>query len=208
MNRETPSPLTLPPKPLFVVLSGLSGAGKDAVLAGLRLTDLSLFISVSATTRTRRAGEKDGFDYHFVTSARFQELIDSDQLLEWANVYGKYYGIPKEPVRQALRNGKDVIVKIDVQGAATIKKILPQAVFIFMVTPYMEELERRLKERRTETSDDVELRLKTAVAELRQLPMFDYVVVNRPGEINEAVADIVAIIKAEKCRVAQRELAI
>jgi guanylate kinase len=208
MSRETLSPLTPPPQPLFVVLSGLSGAGKDAVLAGLRLTDLSLFISVSATTRPRRAGEKDGFDYHFISPTRFQELIDTGQLLEWANVYGNYYGIPKEPVRQALHNGKDVIVKIDVQGAATIKKILPQAVFIFMVTPYMEELEKRLKQRRTETSDDLELRLKTAAAELRQLPVFDYVVVNRPGEINQAVADIVAIIKAEKCRVAQRKLAI
>jgi guanylate kinase len=208
MSRETPSPLISPPQPLFVVVSGLSGAGKDAVLAGIRLSGLPLFISVSATTRPRRAGEKDGFDYHFVSPAKFQELIDTGQLLEWANVYGNRYGIPKEPVRQALQNGQDVIVKIDVQGAATIKKILPQAVFIFMVTPYIEELEERLKQRRTETSDDLELRLKTAAAELKQLPMFDYVVVNRPGEINQAVADIIAIIKAEKCRVAQRELSL
>ncbi len=206
MSREIPSPLIPPPKPLFVVLSGLSGAGKDAVLAGIRLSDLPLYISVSATTRPRRAGEKDGFDYHFVSSAKFQELIDTGQLLEWANVYGNYYGIPKEPVQKALQKGKDVIVKIDVQGAATIKKILPQAVFIFIVTQYMEELENRLKQRSTENSKDLELRLKTAVVELRQLPMFDYVVVNRPGEINQAVADIIAIVKAEKCRVAQREL--
>jgi guanylate kinase len=206
MSRETPSPLIPPPKPLFVVLSGLSGAGKDAVLAGIRLSDLPLYISVSATTRPRRAGEKDGFDYHFISAAKFQELIDTGQLLEWANVYGNYYGIPKEPVQQALQNGKDVIVKIDVQGAATIKKILPQAVFIFMMTPYIEELEKRLKQRRTETTSDLELRLKTAAVELKHLPMFDYVVVNHPGEINQAVADIIAIIKAEKCRVTQREL--
>jgi len=206
MSREDFSPLAPPPKPLLVVLSGLSGAGKDAVLAGLRLSDLPLHISVSATTRPRRAGEKDGFDYRFVTKASFQELIDRGDLLEWANVYGNYYGIPREPVRQALKNGKDVIVKIDVQGAATIKKIFPGAVFIFMVTPYMEELEKRLKQRRTETSDMLELRLKTAAEELQQLPMFDYVVVNHPGEINQAVADIVAIIKAEKCRIARREL--
>jgi len=206
MSREDFSPLAPPLKPLLVVLSGLSGAGKDAVLAGLRLSDLSLHISVSATTRPRRAGEKDGFDYHFVTRARFQELIDRGELLEWANVYGNYYGIPREPVRQALKSGKDVIVKIDVQGSATIKKIFPGAVFIFMVTPYMEELEKRLKQRRTETSDMLELRFKTAAEELQQLPMFDYVVVNHPGEINKAVADIVAIIKAEKCRIAQREL--
>jgi guanylate kinase len=205
-RREGPAPLAPTPRPLFVVLSGLSGVGKDAVLAGLRLADLPLFISVSATTRSRRAGEKDGFDYHFVSRDRFQELIDGGELLEWANVYGNYYGIPREPVRQALQKGKDVIVKIDVQGAATIKKIMPQAVFIFMVTPYMEELEKRLKQRRTENSSDLELRLKTAAEELRQLPMFDYIVVNRPGEINQAIADIIAIIKAEKCRVAQREL--
>jgi guanylate kinase len=207
-NRKESSPLSPPPRPLFVVLSGLSGAGKDAVLAGLRLSDLPLFISVSATTRPRRAGEKDDFDYHFVSRTRFQELIDAGELLEWANVYGNMYGIPKEPVRQALKNGKDVIVKIDVQGAATIKKILPGAVFIFMVTTYMEELEKRLKQRRTENSNDLELRLKTAAEELRQMPMFDYIVVNRPGEINQAVTDIIAIIKAEKCRVAQRELSL
>jgi guanylate kinase len=206
MSREDLLPLAPPPRTLLVVLSGLSGAGKDAVLSGLRLSDLPLQISVSATTRPRRAGEKDGFDYHFVTPARFQEFIDRGELLEWANVYGNYYGIPREPVRQALKSGKDVIVKIDVQGAATIKKLVPGAVFIFMVTPYMEELENRLKQRRTETSDTLELRLKTAAAELQQLPMFDYVVVNRPGEINQAVADIVAIIKAEKCRIARSEL--
>jgi guanylate kinase len=206
MSRESPSPLAPPPKPLLIVLSGLSGVGKDTVLAGLRQSGLPLHISVSATTRPRRAAEKDGVDYHFVSDERFQEMIDGNQLLEWANVYGNRYGIPREPVRQALQNGKDVIVKIDVQGAETIKKILPHAVFIFLVTPYMEELEKRLKQRRTETSADLELRLKTAAEELRQLPMFDYIVVNHPGEIDQAVADIVAIITAEKCRVAPRQL--
>ncbi len=206
MSPETRSPLAPPVKPLLIVLSGLSGVGKDTVLARLHKSGFPLHISVSATTRPRRSGEKDGVDYFFVSSARFQELINTDQLLEWANVYGNRYGIPREPVRQALQNGKDVIVKIDVQGAATIKKILPQAVFIFLVTPYMEELEKRLKQRSTETSDDLALRLKTAAEELRQLPMFDYIVVNRPGEIKQAVADILAIIAAEKCRVAPREI--
>ncbi len=208
MSLENSPPLAPPPRPLLIVLSGLSGAGKDAVLAGLRLSDIPLHISISATTRPRRAGEKDGFDYHFVTPARFQELIDRGELLEWANVYGNYYGIPEQPVRRALQTGKDVIVKIDVQGAATIKRIFPGAVFIFMVTPYIEELEKRLKQRRTETSDTLELRIKTAAEEMRHLPMFDYVVVNHPGEINQAVADIVAIIKAEKCRIARRELSV
>ena len=208
MSRESPVPLAPPLKPLLIVLSGLSGVGKDTVLAGLRQSGLPLHISVSATTRPRRAAEKDGVDYHFVSNKKFQEMIDGNKLLEWATVYGNRYGIPREPVRQALQNGKDVIVKIDVQGAETIKKILPRAVFIFLVTPYMEELEKRLKQRRTETSADLELRLKTAAEELRQLPMFDYLVVNRPGEVKQAVADIIAIITAEKCRVIPRELSL
>jgi guanylate kinase len=208
MSHENRSPLVPPPKPLLLVLSGLSGGGKDTVLTGLRQLGLPLEISISVTTRARRADEKDGVHYHFISNARFQELIDSNQLLEWATVYGNRYGIPREPVRQALKNGKDVIVKIDVQGAATIKKILPQAVFIFLATPYMEELEKRLKKRRTETPAELELRLRTAALELEKLPMFDYIVVNRPGEIDRAVADIEAIIAAEKCRATPRELSL
>jgi len=208
MSYENRSPLVPPPKPLLIVLSGLSGGGKDTVLTGLRQSGLPLEISISFTTRARRADEKDGVHYHFISNARFQELINSNQLLEWATVYGNRYGISREPVRQALKSGKDVIVKIDVQGAATIKKILPQAVFIFLATPYMEELEKRLKQRRTETPAELELRLKTAAEELEKLPMFDYIVVNRPGEIDRAVADIEAIIAAEKCRVTPRELSL
>jgi guanylate kinase len=208
MSREKPSLLIPPPKPLLIVLSGLSGVGKDTVLAGLRQSNLPLHISISATTRPRRAAEKDGIDYHFVSNERFQEMIDDNQLLEWATVYGNRYGIPREPVKQALQSGKDVIVKIDVQGAETIKKILPHGVFIFLVTPYMEELEKRLKQRRTETSANLALRLKTAAEELRKMPMFDYIVVNHPGEIKQAVADIMAIITAEKCRVAPRKLSL
>jgi len=208
MSRETPAPLVPPPQPLFVVLSGLSGVGKDTILAGLRRSGLPFFISVSATTRPRRPGEKEGTDYFFVSEERFRELIDTGGLLEWATVYGNRYGIPRGPVRQALDAGKDVIVKIDVQGAATVKKNVPGAVTVFLVTPYMEDLEERLKQRKTESPEDLELRLKTAAGELRQLPMFDYIVVNRPGEIKRAVDDILAIIAAEKCRVARRDLRI
>jgi guanylate kinase len=206
MSRESSPPLAPPAKPLLIVLSGLSGVGKDTVLAGLRKSGLPAVISVSATTRARRAGEKDGIDYHFVSSARFQELIDTDQLLEWATVYGNRYGIPKEPVRKALKSGKDVIVKIDVQGAATIKKKVPQALLIFLVTLSLEELERRLKKRRTETAAELKLRLKTAKKELATIPMFDYLVVNRQGEVERTIADIQAIITAEKCRVTPREI--
>ena len=206
MSRENSSPLGPPAKPLLIVLSGLSGVGKDTVLAGLRQSGLPLHIGVTATTRAPRASEKDGFDYYFVSGAKFQEMVDTNQLLEWAIVYGNRYGIPREPVRQALQKGKDVIVKIDVQGARTLKKTLPQAVFIFLTTLSMAELEQRLKKRRTETTAELDLRLKTARKELDSIPMFDYIVVNREGEIERTVEDIKAIITAEKCRVTPREL--
>ena len=196
MSRENPAPLHPLPKPLLIVLSGLSGAGKDTVLAGLRQSKLPLYISVSATTRRRRPGEKEGVDYFFVSKEKFQEFIDTNQLLEWATVYGNRYGIPREPVRKALKSGKDVVVKIDVQGAGTIKKNFPGAVLIFLLTPYLEELEKRLARRRTETSTDLELRLQTAAEELRKLPLFDYVVVNRTGEVERAVAEIIAAKRA------------
>jgi guanylate kinase len=208
MKPDALKPLGPASKPLFIVLSGLSGVGKDTVLEGLSKSRFPLVISVSATTRARRSNEVDGVNYRFVSKDAFQKLIDNDELLEWANVYGNLYGIPKEPVRKALKSGKDVIVKIDVQGAATIKKICPRAVFIFLVTPHLEELEKRLKQRRTETAAELELRLKTAIEELTQMSMFDYVVVNHPGEIGKAVADIEAIIAAEKCRAVPRDIII
>jgi guanylate kinase len=204
--KSNPNSSLLPPvKPLLIVLSGLSGVGKDTVLAELRKTKLTAFISISATTRPRRPDEKDGADYYFVTPEKFQEKVDADQLLEWATVYGHRYGIPREPVRRALESGKDVIVKIDVQGAATIKKKVPQALLIFLITISMEELEKRLKKRHTETAAELELRLKTAKKELDSIPMFDYVVANREGKIKRTIADIIAIITAEKCRAVQRE---
>jgi guanylate kinase len=206
MRRDNRTPLGPPAKPLLIVLSGLSGVGKDTVLARLRKSKLPVVISVSATTRARRASEKDGFDYYFVSEAKFQEMIDSNQLLEWATVYGNRYGIPREPVKQALQKGKDVIVKIDVQGAATIKKILPGAVFIFLVSSTLEELEQRLKKRRTETPAELELRLKTADEELEKIPVFDYIIINRQGEIKGTIEAIKAVITAEKCRVTPREL--
>jgi len=206
MSREGHSPLSPPPKPLLFVLSGLSGVGKDAILTRLRQSGYPLEFIITVTTRPQRTSEKDGVHYHFVSDNRFQELINSNELLEWAKVYGNWYGIPKAPVRQALNSGKDVIVKVDVQGAATVKKVLPQAVFIFLAPPSMEELVLRLKQRRTETPSDLDLRIKTAEEELESLNLFDYIVINRQEEIDRAVADIGAIIAAEKCRVTPREL--
>lgn len=134
-------------------------------------------------------------------------MIENNELLEWANVYGNWYGVPKKPVKQALHKGQDTIVKVDIQGATAIKKILPQAVFIFLTPPSTEELRLRLKQRHTESSFDLALRTKTAEEEIKQLSLFDYVVFSRQNEIDRAVADIEAIISTEKCRVTPRKIA-
>ncbi len=193
-------------KPLFVVLSGPSGVGKDALLTRMKELGRPFHYVVTATTRLRRPREKEGVDYHFVSHQEFQQLTDKGQLLEWANVYGNYYGVPKAEISQALSKGMDVIVKVDVQGATTIKKILPQAVFIFLMPPSMEELERRLKQRRSESSLDLALRLVKASEEIKSLALFDYVITSHQGKLNDAVSQIEAIVIAEKCRVKPRAI--
>ena len=193
-------------KPLFIVLSGPSGVGKDAILTGIKESGYPLEYITTVTTRPQRPAEKDGVDYHFTSVERFQEMVEREELLEWAEVYNNRYGVPKEAVRRVLQRGQDTIVKVDVQGAATIKKILPQAVFIFLVPLSIERLINRLKQRRTESSLDLALRTRIAKEEMKQLPLFDYVVINRQGKIEQAVADIKAIITAEKCRVTPREI--
>ena len=205
-NSEHTSPLDTPPNPLLIVVSGLSGVGKDTVLSRLRQSAHPLKFIVTVTTRPPRPNERDGVHYRFVSDSAFREMINSNGLLEYASVYGYYYGVPADPVRKALADEKDVVIKVDVQGSATIKEIVPEGIFIFIAASSIEELESRLKQRSTESESDLTVRLETAAAELEQLPMFDYVVVNRRGEINRAVADIEAIITAEKCRVVPRKI--
>lgn len=161
---------------------------------------------VTVTTRTKRDGEKDNVDYHFVTTEKFQQMIKNQELVEWANVYGNFYGVPSEPVKKALASGKDVLIKVDVQGAATLKKIFPQAIFIFLVPPSMEELLSRLRKRHTESSFDLELRIKTAREEMKKLPLFDYVVVDKQDKIDLALSAIKAIVTAEKHRTKPQEV--
>jgi guanylate kinase len=185
-------------------LSGPSGVGKDAVLERMKERRLPLKYVITVTTRAQRPREIDGKDYHFTTQADFEALIDQDELLEWAEVYGNYYGVPKAPVRQALDAGSDVVVKVDVQGAATIKKIAPEAVFIFLLPPSLDELTWRLSRRLTESPETLKRRLDTAPEELRRLAMFDYFVVNHEGRIDQAVEQIAAIITAERSRVRPR----
>jgi len=209
MKKASPkggSPGELRSSPLLVVLSGPSGTGKDAILSRLKESGYPAQFVTTVTTRPKRAREKDGVDYRFISPERFQEMLEAKQFLEYAEVYGNRYGVPREPVSQALEQGKDVILKVDCQGAATIKKLLPQAVFIFVVPPSMEELTARLRGRRTESDFDCDLRLKTAEAEMKQLPLFDYVVVSQQGKIDLAVLAIEAIIIAEKHRVSPREI--
>ena len=191
-------------RPLLVVLSGPSGVGKDAVLARMRKLGRPFHYVVTATTRPKRAGEKGGVDYHFLSRKEFQQMVDKHQFLEWANVYDNYYGVPKDEVTPALSKGVDAIVKVDVQGAATIKEILPQAVFIFLMPPSMEELEERLRKRHSESSADLALRLERAKGEMKSLPLFDYVITSRQNKLDEVVSQIDAIVTAEKRRVKPR----
>ena len=190
--------------PLVIVLSGPSGAGKDAVLDHLKSAAIPFFHVTTLTTRPIRPKEKDGRDYHFTTNEEFQTTVAKGGMLEYAKVYGNWYGVPKSPVQLALSQGQDVVIKVDIQGAATIKKLIPEAVFIFLTTATIAELETRLQKRRTETTADMELRLKTASQEMLAITGFDYVVYNPCDGIDQAVNDIAAIIKAEKCRVDPR----
>jgi guanylate kinase len=191
-------------RPLLVVLSGPSGVGKDAVLARMKKLERPFHYVVTATTRPKRAEEENGVDYHFLSRKEFQQMIDKHQFLEWANVYGNYYGVPKDEITSALSKGVDTIVKVDVQGAATIKEILPEAVFIFLMPPSMEELEKRLRKRHSESSADLALRLERAKGEIKSLPIFDYVITSRQNKLGEVVSQIDAIVAAEKRRVKPR----
>ena len=189
------------PRPVMVVISGPSGVGKDSVLQGLKAADHPFYFVVTATTRPRRPAERDGVDYHFVTVGEFAEMIDNNDLIEYAVVYGDYKGIPKKYVREALASGHDVIMRIDVQGAATIRQLVPNAVTIFITAESEEILVRRLRERKTEPPDQLKMRIVTARRELRRIREFDYVVVNREDELMETVDQVLSIIRAEKCRV-------
>lgn len=187
-------------KPLLLVLSGPSGTGKDAVLTRMKELDYPLRYIVTVTTRPRRSNERDNIDYHFTSRESFQKMIQDGNLLEWACVYDNWYGVPKQAVKEALDGEKDTIVKVDIQGAAAIRKLLPQAVLIFLVPPSMPELAARLRKRNTESAADLALRLKTAEEEVKNMSLFDHVIVSKRDEIDQMVSDITAIISAEKSR--------
>ena len=190
--------------PLLIVLSGPSGVGKDAVLVRMRDMGVPYHFVVTATTRPRRETERDGVDYIFLDQKTFQDMVANDELLEWAQVYGNYYGIPKSQVRDPLNAGKDVFIKADVQGAATIRKLAPEAVSIFLRPAEMFDLAQRLTERHTESPETLALRLKTAEQEMKEASKFDHIVTNRQHRLDDAVSDIESIIARERKRQPQR----
>jgi len=191
-------------KNLLIILSGPSGVGKDAVLKKMKELELPFHYVVTATTRHRRVTETHGIDYYFLSKDKFQHMREKGELIEWAEVYGNYYGVPKEEITQALTKGKDAIFKVDVQGVATLKKTLPQAIFIFLMPPSMDELGRRLKGRSSESQADLAFRLEKAAEEIKSLPLFDYVITSHQNRLDDIISQIQAIVVAEKCRVNPR----
>jgi guanylate kinase len=189
---------------LLLILSGPSGAGKDALLIRMKELGVPFHYVVTSTTRPPRSGEKDGVEYTFVSESGFQDMLQRGDLIESAKVYGYWYGVPKHEVKQALDQGKDVVLKIDVQGAATIRNLLPGAVLVFLTLPSLEEYEKRLRQRKTESDTDLKVRLGRVTEEVRSMLIFDYVVVNREDQLDAAVDQIKAIVAAEKCRVNPR----
>lgn len=192
--------------PLLVVLTGPSGVGKDAVFSRMRELGRSYHFAVTATTRPKRDREVDGDDYIFLSEAQLREMIDHEELIEWAEVYGNLYGVPKTQVRDALREGNDVIVKTDVQGVRNIRKVAPEALFIFIAPPNTEELARRLSLRRTETAQALKVRLRTAEEELKEAAGYEHVVVNHSGRLGETVQEIESIIERERRRQPPRRI--
>ena len=182
---------------LKIVLSGPSGSGKGTIVREL-IKDEQFLLSISATTRAPRQGEKEGVHYFFKTREEFEGMIEENELLEYAQFCGNYYGTPKAFIEDSVKNGKDVILEIEVEGAMQIKKIYPEAIFIFVVPPSLTELEKRLVGRATETRDVIEQRLTRAKEELALYHHYDYVVVN--DRLVEALDEIKCIVRSEKLK--------
>ncbi len=193
-------------KPLTIVISGPSGAGKDTVVRLMKERGLPFHFVVTATTRPKREEEVEGRDYFFVSKDEFARMIENDELLEYAVVYGDYKGIPRRQVLEALKSGKDLIMRLDVQGAETVKKELGDVTMIFITTRNGEELERRLRKRESETAEELALRIATARQELKRVDKFDYVVYNSDDRLDEAADAIQAIIEAEHHKVQKHKV--
>ena len=184
----------------IIDISAPSGAGKGTVIKELlKNDDKSRWLSVSATSRGMREGEEEGVNYYYLTEEEFKKRIDEDYFLEYTNYAGNFYGTPKEHIKKHLEKGIDVILEIEIEGATNIKKLIPEALFIFIMPPSLKTLVKRLKGRGTESNDKIIKRFHEAYKEINEVTKYNYVVVN--DEIEDTVNTIEAIIKAEKCRV-------
>lgn len=178
-----------------VIISGPSGSGKDTILRLLLKKNPEIKFSISSTTRPMREEDKIEKKYDFLSVSEFEAMIENDQLLEYNRYVDNYYGTPKKPVEDAVNNGKDIIIEVDVNGAANIRKKMPDAISVFIMPPSFEELERRLLGRGTDSKEVIAARLETALSEIKRAPEYDYIVVN--GDIDTAVDDVLAIITAD-----------
>ena len=194
------------PEPLLIVISGPSGVGKDSVVQRMMERGMPFHFVVTATTREKRKAEEHGKDYWFLSKDEFARMIEHNELIEYAIVYGDYKGIPKAQVREALESGKDVVMRLDVQGAETVRKLAPEALLIFITCESEDELERRLRERKTETADSLSLRIATARKELQRIEAFDYVIVNHDFHLDDTVNKVRSIIEAEHLKVQHRKV--
>lgn len=190
----------------MVVISGPSGVGKDSVLRALKKSSLPIYHVITANTRSPRPDEKEGVDYFFVSREEFERMIENNELIEYAHVYGDYKGVPKSQIRQALDSGKDVVLRLDVQGAEEIKRQYPEAVLIFLTPANEDEWRKRLSGRTHNKEKDMDQRIATALDELERALDFDYIVVNAQGKLEEAVKTIEAVIIAEHHRTSQRQI--
>lgn len=186
-------------KGLLIVLSGPSGVGKGTVCTALRPRMPKLVYSVSATTRTPRLGEQDGVNYFFKTKEQFADMIAADQLLEYAEYVGNFYGTPRDFVERTLESGSDIILEIEVQGALKVKEKFPEGIFVFLLPPSMDELKDRIRGRGTEHPDIINHRMSVAEDEINLMRHYDYAVVN--DEIDSACKRIESIIMAEHCKI-------
>ncbi len=192
--------------PLLIVFSGPSGAGKDSVIQALRRELPDLHYAVTATTRPARSGEAHGRSYYFLDRREYDALLDKGELLAPAEVHGNWYGAPLQPLREAFAAGKDVLLKIDVQGAIAVRRRFPQATFIFLAPPSLTELVHRLTSRRTEFGTQLDRRIRDAEFELAQRSQYDYIVVNRDDDLDYAVHSVACIIAAERLRTHRQPL--
>ena len=194
--------------PLLIVISGPSGIGKDTVVEGLKARNLPFHFVITASNRAPRVNEVDGVDYFFYSTEEFEKLISDDELLEHAWVYSAYKGVPKSQVREALASGEDVVMRLDVQGAKTVHQLCPEAILIFLTANTEEEWLQRLKDRRSETDEELKLRIETARLEFQTLDVFDYLVINETDRLDRTLDIIESIISAEHHRVHPRKVSL